>query len=233
MKGGRTTARQGPDWLAAFPRLADLRSEDRARLVEAGRPLAIAAGTVLYRPGQPCSDYLMLAAGRVRVQLVSEQGREIVLYRVGPGETCILTTSCLMAARDYGAEAVAETDIRAIALSGGVFHALLAGSAAFRDFVFSAYGDRMVDLIHLVVDVAFHRIDVRLAQHLVADIGGSAVGVVTATHQGLATELGTAREVVSRQLKEFERRGWVELQRGRIRLRDRAPLEALAGQPPV
>lgn len=219
-----------PDELAAFPRLAALEPEARTRLTQAARRLAISAGSVLFRPGQPCSDYLMLAEGRVRVQLVSEQGREIVLYRVGPGETCILTTSCLMAARDYGAEAVAETDVRAIVLSSAVFHALLAESAAFRDFVFSAYGDRMVDLIHLVVDVAFQRIDIRLAQHLLARADGSAAGVVAATHQGLAVELGTAREVVSRQLKEFERRGWVELQRGRIVLRAHGGLEALARQ---
>ncbi|NBC31111.1 MAG: helix-turn-helix domain-containing protein [Alphaproteobacteria bacterium] len=222
-----------PDWLAAFPRLSALTPPERVRLIEAGRSLAIAAGTVLYRPGQPCRDFLMLAAGRVRVQLVSEQGREIVLYRVGPGETCILTTSCLMAARDYGAEAVAETDIRAVSLAGSTFQSLLADSAAFRDFVLSAYGERLVDVIELLVEVAFSRVDTRLAHRLITSESGLESDVIVATHQDLATELGTAREVVSRQLKEFERRGWVDLQRGRILLRDRAALGKLAAQASV
>ena len=217
-------------WLASFPQLAGLGPDEARWLADSGRVVVISSGAVLYRPGDPCNSYMLVAEGRVRVQLVSRAGREIVLYRVGPGESCILATSCLMAGRDHGAEAIAETDIHAIAVPASDFHALLAESVGFRDFVFSTYGNRLVDLIHLVVDVAFHRVDVRLAQRLLSLRPEAPSPLVTATHQELAVELGTAREVVSRQLKEFERRGWVELQRGRIVLRDHAALADLSRQ---
>ncbi len=132
------------------------------------------------------------------------------------GESCILTTSCLMAGEAYSAEGIAETELRAAIVPDALFHDLLGRSPAFRRFVFAACGKRLADLLCLVQQVAFERIDARLAQHLLDRPARN--GVVTVTHQTLAAELGTAREVVSRQLKNFERRGWVRLQRGSIAL---------------
>ncbi|WP_144428377.1 Crp/Fnr family transcriptional regulator [Azospirillum thiophilum] len=209
-----------------FPALARLEPDQAAYLGTAGRRVEVPRGTVLFRAGDRCHTFLMVLDGAVRVQMTSETGREIVLYRVARGETCIVTTACLLTDAPYGAEAVAETDIDAVALAAGPFHELVARSAAFRDFVFASFGTRLTGMMMLIEEVAFGRIDLRLARFL-AD-RRDAAGGLDITHQALAVELGTAREVVSRQLKEFERRGLVALSRGRIQVPDPAALLALA-----
>lgn len=216
------------DLISAFPALTGLDAE-AGRILESGlRAVTVPAGTVLFRSGDTCSAFLLVLDGRVRVQKVGENGREIVLYRVEPGQTCVLTTACLMSQGVYGAEGLAETEVRGLALSPAAFDALLARSPVFRSFAFSAYATRVSDLLMLIEEVAFGRIDVRLAQTLLERAGPD--GTVQATHQDLAVELGTAREVVSRQLKEFERRGWLALGRGRVELHDRAAVQSLAGR---
>ncbi len=214
-------------WLDAFPKLAALEPDARDRLVAEAHPVTLPAGITLFRDGDACTNYLLVLDGSVRVQKTSSNGREITLYRVGDGQTCILTTSCLLAGERYPAEGVTETEVRAIALPGALFQALLAGSTGFRQFVFAVYARRIADLITLVEEVAFERMDLRLAARL--RDGADRDGMVNATHQELATELGTAREVVSRLLKDFEHRGLVALHRGRIELQDRDALAHLAG----
>lgn len=206
------------EWINQFPALADLDADSARALTQSAQPVAMPAGTVVFQPGAACGAYLLLVGGTVRVQMVAENGREIVLYRVSGGETCVLTTACLMAHQAYGAEAVAETDIAAISVPEGVFRKLLASSDVFREFVFSAYGARLTDLMVLVEEVAFRRLDLRLAEFL--SERGEDGGVIAMTHQALAVELGSVREVVSRVLKEFEHRGWLRLARGRIEISD-------------
>ena len=215
------------DWTEHFPALARLDQPTRQHLQALCRPMTAKAGTRLFGEGSPCQAFLLLLSGVVRVQKVSESGREIVLYRVEAGETCIVTTACLMSGSDYDAEGIAETDIQAQALPVAGFRDLLAHSAPFRDFAFQAYGLRISSLLLLIEEVAFGRLDQRLAAWLLHH--GRQGGQLTATHQELAVELGTAREVISRQLKEFERRGWVKLGRGHITLTDSAAL-SVTGQ---
>jgi len=214
------------DWTASVPAIASLEPETRARLRSLARPVSAPAGTRIFGEGSACHAYLILLSGQLRVQKLSENGREIVLYRVGAGETCIVTTACLMSGTGYDAEGIAETEIRAQALPIEGFRELLARSAGFREFVFKAYGTRITDLLLLIEEVAFGRIDQRLAACLLEISKGK--DRLEATHQELAVELGTAREVVSRQLKEFERRGWVTLGRGHLQLKNLSALDALA-----
>ncbi len=210
------------DWLSSFPGLTNIDADVRQALLDSGQVVHVPAGTAVFQPGSECGQYLFLVDGTVRVQMVAENGREIVLYRVTGGETCVMTTACLLAHQNYGAEGMAETDIRAVAISDPVFKRLLGASELFREFVFSAYGARLADLMVLVEEVAFRRLDLRLADFLLKNQGGE--GTITTTHQALAVELGSVREVVSRVLKEFERRGWVKLSRGRIEVVDGAGL---------
>lgn len=197
-----------------YPNRPDLDPES-ARVFDAeARLVRVPAGTVLFRDGAACQNYVLVSEGSIRVHKTSESGREIVLYRVERGQTCVLTTNCLITARDYDAEGVAETDVEMVVLPVNAFRRLLGLSEPFRTFVFSSYASRLSDLLMLIEDVAFGRIDVRLAGWLAARAGVS--GAIRATHQEIAIELGTAREVISRQLKEFERRGWVCLGRGVI-----------------
>lgn len=215
-----------PDWITRFPELAPLTPAEQKLITERAQIVSLPAQTTVFAPGLPAENFLLLLEGTVRVQQVSANGREIVLYRVAGGESCIMTTACLLSGDTYNAEGVTETPVKAVAVPKATFEDLMARSADFRRFVFSHYASRITDLLHVVEEVAFERIDKRLAQRLL-DLT-NAEGRLGATHQELAVELGTAREVVSRHLKEFQRRGWLALTRGLVHVTDRQSLERLA-----
>lgn len=213
------------NWIERFDGLSRLEPAIRDVLVGKSKIVSVSAGTVIFGPGKAPDNLLLLLEGTVRVQQLSESGREIVLYRVHAGESCVLTTACLLAYEDYSAEGIAETDVSAAAIPRQVFDELISRSEAFRRFVFSAYSKRITDLFMVIEEVAFQRMDIRLAQKLL-ELGG--VGsIIKSTHQQLAAELGTAREVVSRQLQEFQRRGWVAQTRGAIELLDKSEITNL------
>ncbi|WP_226553235.1 Crp/Fnr family transcriptional regulator [Celeribacter naphthalenivorans] len=214
------------DWIDRFAGLSTLEPKVRARLVAQSQIIHLPAGTILFGPGKSPENLLMLIEGTVRVQQTTEAGREIVLYRVHAGESCVMTTACLLAYEDYSAEGIAETEIDAVAIPRRVFDDLVATSQSFRNFVFSAYSRRITDLFHVIEEIAFQKIDIRLAQKLLELTNGGPV--LKATHAQLAAELGSAREVISRQLQEFQRRGWVQTARGEVKLTDREALDALA-----
>jgi CRP/FNR family transcriptional regulator len=213
-------------WIDQFKGLSGLSPSIREMLVNRSTVVDVPEGTVIFGPGKAPDNLLLLLKGTVRVQQLSESGREIVLYRVNAGESCVLTTACLLAYEDYSAEGIAETDVSAVAIPRSVFDDLVSQSEIFRRFVFSAYSRRITDLFYIIEEIAFRRVDLRLAQKLIERAHGT--DEVKATHAQMASELGTAREVVSRQLSEFQRRGWIAQSRGEIHLADRAALEAFA-----
>ncbi len=173
------------------------------------------SGQAVFRRGDACRNYLVVIRGSVRVQALSAGGREVVLYRVTDGQSCVITTSCLISEESYPAEGITDEETDALVIPQVVFNEALGYSEAFRRFVFANQGQRLSDLIQRVEDVAFGRVDARLAKHLV-DRCGNQPGSVSATHQQLASELGTAREVVSRQLKVFEKEGLIAVHRGAV-----------------
>ncbi len=211
-------------WLAAFPDLTELEETQRAELLGSTQFSRLRGGDIAYRQGQHCHAYVMCIEGQTRVFKTSESGREILLYQVGPGETCVLTTSCLMAGSPFPAESTAETDVLLAALPASVFHRLMATSPRFRKFVLDNYGDLLSSLITLVDEVAFASLDLRLARRLLAE--ADARGVVAKTHQQLALDLGSVREVISRYLSEWERMGWVQASRGSIEVKNRLALSS-------
>lgn len=213
------------DWTNHFPGLPALATPS---IVAAAQRVSVPAGAIVFRTGDPCERYILVVEGSARVRRLSADGREIVLYRVESGQSCILTTSCLLAGEHYPAEALAETDLDAVLIPADAFDRGMAESADFRRFVLSAYGERVTSLISLVEGVAFRRIDARLATCLLQR--GKREDGLRCTHQDLALELGTAREVVSRQLKQFERDGLVSLHRGQVNLLDAGGLQSLAAK---
>jgi CRP/FNR family transcriptional regulator len=210
-------------WLTSFPELAELEPEAKADLLASTQFNRLRGGDIAYRQGQVCHNYVMCIEGQTRVFKTSESGREILLYQVGPGETCVLTTSCLIAGNPFPAESAAETDVLLAALPASVFHRLMIASPRFRHYVLGNYGDLLSSLIMLVDEVAFASLDLRLARRLLAEADEH--GVVSKTHQQLALDLGSVREVISRYLSEWERMGWVRASRGSIEVRDRAALQ--------
>ena len=213
------------NWIDRFMGLSRLEPAIKSLLVERSNVVDMPEGSVIFGPGKSPENLLLLLDGTVRVQQISDAGREVVLYRVHAGESCVLTTACLLAYEDYSAEVIAETPVRAVAIPRKVFDDLISQSEAFRNFVFSAYSKRITDLFHVIDEIAFRRMDIRLAQKL---LELEKDGIVKSTHQKMAAELGTAREVISRQLSEFQRRDWVVQTRGQIELKDPASIKKLA-----
>lgn len=209
--------------LQRFPVLAALAPDTLARLLDQAQRRAVAAGGVLFDRHTPCAGFPLVLEGSVRVSTVSAAGREIVLYRVAPGEGCILSGGCLLGHSDYPATGVAETDVVLLRLPPALFDELMAQSEPFRRFVFEMYGTRLAEVMELVEEVAFRKMDTRLARLLV-----QRGPVVEATHQALADELGSVRVFVSRVLRSFEERGWVRLERERVTVTDPRALAGFA-----
>ena len=211
-------------WLSNFPALFHLEPNALDILTRTARLVEAPIGTIGYREGGACGAYVMRLAGQSRVYKMSSSGREILLYRVAAGETCVITTTCLFGNSNYPASTIVEQAIKDVIIPAAAFNQLMIDSKVFRTFVMTNYGALITDLIVLLDEVAFHHLDARLAKLLIED-GGKIIG---RTHQLIADELGTAREVVSRQLKRFEQKGWVKLGRGQVEISDRAKLLLLA-----
>lgn len=203
-----------------LPSLSDATAE---ALLAAGAHLSLPVGAAVFEPGAPAAAFFLLLRGRVRVETMAESGRGAVLYRITPGESCVMTTSCLLSGRALTASARVEEAAEALALAPAEFNRLLSERADFRALAFNAFAERLAELAGVIDALLLRRVDARLAQRLA---GGP--NEIETTHEALAFEFGSAREVVSRILKAFERRGWLALGRGRIAVRDQAALAAFA-----
>jgi len=192
------------------------------------QPLICPAGTVLFRPGQDCPGFVRLLSGTIRVTLTAANGREVVLYRVTPGDVCLQTFACLTDGRSYSAEGVAETDIEGEIMPHAQFRQAMSADPEFRAEVMQGVARRFADFQQLVEDVALTGFDVRLARVLLRLAGAG--HQISVTHDALAAETASGRAFVSRRLGEFARRGLVRPGRGRLTLLDRDGLERIASE---
>lgn len=206
-----------------YPMLSRLPLAEQEALWTQAMPLTLPAGTVVFDEDQPCQGFPLILQGGLRVIKAAPNGRELQLYRVLPGESCILTSSCLLGHSAYEARGLCEQDTQMVLLPATVFHTLLASQPVFRDYVFHLFAERLTGLMQLVTAVAFQKLDQRLAALLLAKDNP-----IRATHQALANELGSAREMVSRLLKGFADQGWLTLGREHIEIINREGLRRLA-----
>ena len=185
-------------------------------------------GATIFQPGQACPGFVILEKGTIKVTLTGASGREVVLYRVRPGDVCLQTLSCLIGDQPYGAEGIAESDLSGQLVPAGEFRGKFADDTAFRDQIMTSISTRFAEYQRLIEDVALTSFDVRLAKALlrIADASGR----VAATHAELAAETASGRAYVTRRLAEFARRGWVVQQDDGIAVRDRAALEHLVAE---
>lgn len=210
-------------WTQYFPHFVNHRDNGLQLLMNCSNLVKLPAKQLIFFPGSVCENYLLVIEGLVKVQLLSENGREVLLYEVGSGDSCVLTTSCLLSGESYPAEGITETDVTAFAIPASAFHRCVDQSPYFREFVFKNFSARLSKLISRMEAVVFGSIDRRLSQILSLPEHAE----ISKTHQDLANELGTAREVVSRHLKNFESYGWVELKRGKVVVVNHAALKKL------
>ncbi len=206
--------------LQSYPVLRDVPTTELESLLSQALSMQLPAGTIVFDENQPCQGFPLIISGSVRVIKTAANGRELQLYRVACGESCILTSSCLLGHSLYHARGIAEDDVEMIVLSAKAFRALLEGHPPFRDYIFGLFSERLTDLMQLVTAVAFQKLDQRLATLLIAK-----PNPIHITHQALADELGSVREIVSRLLKNFSEQGWVKLGREQIELIDAEALK--------
>lgn len=208
------------DWLNSYPALKNLDDGQWREAVEKMEVINVPANTVVFRPGDACANLLFLTNGRLRVSMSGDNGREIVLYHLTGGDVCIFTLTTLLKASDYSATAITETPCRAARLPIADFRELFATSRGFQDFILSTMATRMHDTLLLLQEVTFNRLEMRLACFLSRHARSSGGYAIEMTHQQIAFELGTTREMISRILKDMERRGCLQLKRKRIELAD-------------
>ena len=209
--------------LQRYPMLADLPGRALDDALASATYMRVPAGTMMFEEDQPCMGFPLLISGSARVIKAAPNGRELHLYDVHPGEACVLTSRCLVDSARYEARGITREAVELVVLPPAAFQGLIASAGAFRDFVFKRFAERMADLLQLISAVTFQKLDQRLA----ASLAGRPSPIRT-THQALADELGSLREIVSRLLKNFESQGWVRLGREQIEVLDAAALRQLS-----
>lgn len=209
--------------LQIYPMLKDLPTGALDELLAGATYMKVPAQAMMFDENQPCMGFPLLLSGSARVIKAAPNGRELHLYYVLPGEACILTSSCLLGRANYQARCLVLQDLELVVLPPAAFRVLFSNLESFRDHVFSRFSERLSDLLQLVSAVTFQKLDQRLAATLAAR-----PSPIQATHQALADELGSLREIVSRLLKNFADQGWVRLGRERIEVVDATALRQLA-----
>jgi CRP/FNR family transcriptional regulator, anaerobic regulatory protein len=202
------------EFLSIFPKFRH-HEDVFAELLNRARRQSVPAQTHLYWEGDPCPAIAFVLSGQIRVYKSAENGREITLYEIGPGETCILNASCILGDNPYPANAVTVTAGDLLLVPAAEFMRVLKSHEALRAFVFSLLSERLTEVMQLVNEVAFGRMDERLLDYLIEK---SSDNVLSATHQKIANDMGSSREVISRLLKELERQGKVSLARNTVTL---------------
>lgn len=180
-------------------------------------------GKIIFQEGEPCEVIAFLLKGIIRVSKFGKNGKEVYLYRVKEGETCILMISSTLSGIGYPATATVEEEVEALLLPVPVFKKWLAENVKLQQFIYRTLSERLVSVMTLVEEIVFHRMDERVAELILEK--GQERNILSITHDTIAMELGTAREVVSRIMKDFQRKGWVQLSRGKIEIVDRNGLE--------
>jgi len=197
---------------------ADLRSQMKER----SRTAKLPVGTFYIHEGDTVENFAIVGEGQLRVFKTGESGREITLYTVNPGESCLLNITSIMSNTPSPATAQAVSPVQALLFPAKLLKSWIEERSIVREFIFGTLATRVATMMSLVEEITFRKIDRRLAEFLIerAENKTGVVPTIAMTHEQIASELGTAREVVSRVLKEFERQGVVRLQRGQITLID-------------
>lgn len=215
-----------------YPFFRDAGADLQAEMLQASNEVKVPEGTILFDRGGSCNYVALVGAGAIRVYIANENtGREITLYHVGPGQTCPINLLSSLLNRPVPATAIVDSDLHAVTLPVRDFKKWMSMDDGVRDFMIHGLAARYIEVFQQIHEISFGKLDQRLASYLMDKFARSAEQppVVVATHEQIAADLSTAREVVSRLLREFERMEGVDLGRGRVTLRDGNALESFRG----
>lgn len=201
-----------------YPELANITDPLWLETIEQAKSMNVAADTTLFSSTATCNNFMLILEGTIRIYQTAPDGREITLYRVQAGDLCILSLNSLLKKKSFNAIAVSESPVKALALSSENFKNMMNSSQMFRDYVINILTERLCETIYMVQETAFNHLNMRLACMLGSLFERNKGSALKITHQEIAFELGTTREVISRILKDFERQNCVKLSRGQIEL---------------
>jgi len=201
-----------------YPELAEIRDPLWLETIEQARTMIVEPDTTLFSGAATCNNFMLILEGTIRIYQTASDGREITLYRVEAGDLCILSLNSLLKKKSFNAIAVTESPVKALALSSDHFKNMMNSSQMFREYVVNILTERLCETIYMVQDTAFNHLNMRLACMLGSLFERNKGNALKVTHQEIAFELGTTREVISRILKDFERQNCVTLSRGQIKL---------------
>lgn len=189
----------------------------------------VSQGTVLHRGEADCVGLLLIEAGRLRAYILSEEGREITLYRLFDRDICLFSAACMLNSIQFEVFVKAEQDTSLWQISPGAYQQVMKESAPLANYTNELMASRFTDVMWLMDQVLYKRMDARLAAFLVEESRLTSSRDLRITHEAIANHLGSAREVVSRMLKYLQSEGMVTLSRGGVALTDPRRLERLAG----
>lgn len=207
-----------------YPELANLQKPECFELLNRAPILRFPAGSLLIEVGDDYRNFILLLEGTIRIYQMAEDGREVTLYRIHPGDMCLMSLNNLLDNKPFNASARSESDVTALVLKQADFHAAMEISDNFRNLVLRSLTSRASELTNRFYDIAFQRLDMRLACLLGRLFERADSDTISVTHQALAQELGTTREVISRLLKQLEKENCVSLARGRITIKNQTKL---------
>ncbi|KPQ17415.1 MAG: CRP/FNR family cAMP-binding transcriptional regulator [Algoriphagus marincola HL-49] len=190
------------------------------KLIEKGQIMQLEPGKVLMEPGKFVKMVPIVLEGSIKIMRMDEDGKELFLYYLDAGETCALSLTCCSAARPSEIKAVVEEPTVLLGVPINVHEQLTDEFKQWKDFVSSTYQSRFQELLIALDAVAFRRMDERLMRYIVTKMKQHKTNELQTTHQEIANELGTSREVISRLLKQLEKKKWIELGRNVIYIRD-------------
>lgn len=176
-------------------------------------------GTFVSMQGDNCNYFPIIKSGTIRVYKISPGGQEMTLYRIKKGESCILTISCLLSNNKFPAVAIVEQDCEVILVPAKVITDWMNRFTIWNEYIYDYLSKVLITVISLVEDITFKRVDIRIAEYLMTAFHAKGK-IIKATHQQIAADLGTAREVVSRILKDFEKQKFISLKRGKLIIED-------------
>lgn len=206
------------DLKSHLPFITDSRLRDA--LLKEGRLMEIEKGKAIMEPGQFIKMVPIILEGSIKVLRMDEEGRELFLYYLEPGQTCALSLTCCSASKPSEIKAVAEEDSVILAIPVQVHERWSDEFKQWKDYVSSTYQSRFQEMLETLDAVAFKRMDERLMRYIVTKMKQAKANELHTTHQEIASELGTSREVISRLLKQLEKKKWIELGRNVIYIRD-------------
>lgn len=212
-----------------FPVIRKLSKEQQKRIQEAVTEKSVEKGTVLHDGAADCTGLLVVQSGMLRAYILSEEGREITLYRLFERDVCLFSASCMMSGIQFEVTIGAEKDTRVWVIPTKVWKQLNEESAVLANYTNELMADRFTNVMWLIEQIMWKSFDKRLAEFLLEEASVEGTSLLKITHEVIGNHLGTAREVVTRMLRYFQSEGMVKLSRGMVEITDIAGLEEVAG----